>query len=163
MDDNVIRLNPDTIEDLKKRKLLREQQEAVELEPVGPGEIHIGYLEDSERTVFTEMASLHTELESKRKELTARTLEMFAAAVRGSETPQNINEHIDETIIFPSVEEAEEFYGLETRFQYLQALFNSSLRDRYGHRAVYGVRSNFSVVRVMYKHKLAHEIKHGTP
>lgn len=157
MDENVVRLDPTTIDELKRKKLLREKQESVELDPVGPGETMIGVLTDEERMVFTEMALLRAELEDRSKELTARALEMFAGAIRKSERQEQFEENLDTKIMFPTEEDAKEFFALETHFEYLKAVYNSSIRDRYGHHAVYGVRSNFTVVRTGYKYKLPGE------
>jgi hypothetical protein len=149
-----------TIIDLRQRKMLREQQANVELEPVGPGETIIGYLNDQERIIFCEMASLQTELNELQKEQTARSFEMVAAATRLSSKPQDTIKNLDDTILFPTMKEAEEYYALETRFQYLRALYMSNVRDRYkAHSAILGVRTGFAVVRVGYKHKIPEELK----
>jgi len=147
------KLDKGAIDDLRRKKLLRDHQENIHLDPVGPGEKHIGYLTDEERVVYTEMAVLRGELDDRVKELQARTLEMFAASIRKSGKPEDVQGNIDEKIIFPTDEEAEDFFSQETRFEYLRAIYNNSVRERYGHAAVYGVRSDFAVVRVGYKYK----------
>ena len=157
MDENVIRLDATTIEELKRKKLLRERQEAVELDPVGPGESMIGVLTEEERIVFSEMALLRGDIDGRQKELTARALEMFAAAMRKSDKPEQIEENIDTSMMFPTEEDAKEFFALETHFEYLKAIYNSSIRDRYGHHAIYGVRSGFNIVRIGYKYRLPGE------
>lgn len=149
-----------TIIDLKQRKMLREQQAAVELDPVGPGETIIGYLTDPERALYCEMATLQTELNELQKEQHARSFEMLAHATRLSDKPQDTIKNLDDTILFPTMEEAEEYYALETRFHYLRALYMSNVRDRYkAHSAILGARTGFSVVRVGYKHKIPDELK----
>ena len=147
------KLDKDAIEELRRKKLLRDHQENISLDPVGPGEKHIGYLTNEERVVYTEMAVLRGELDDRTKELQARTLEMFAASIRKSGKPEDVQGNIDEKIIFPTDEEAEDFFLQETRFEYLRAIYNNSIRERYGHAAFYGVRSDFAVVRVGYKYK----------
>ncbi|MET4190642.1 MULTISPECIES: hypothetical protein [unclassified Bradyrhizobium] len=150
-----------TIEELKQKKLLRDQQEAIELSPVAPGETMIGYLTDDERTIYTEMVTLDNELQESSKELQARAYEMVAASVRKSDKPMNINQNLDDSILFPNNEEAEEHFKIETKLTYLKAVFAMCLRDRYGHTGIYGVRSNFCVIRKGYRHKLPDELKNA--
>jgi len=163
--DNVVRLIPNTKElrneldmetifDLRRRAILRDQESHIELDPVGPGEVQCGNLTDEERIVFVEMAALSRELSDLEKELTARAFEMVASAVRKSNTPADLPANIDQSQMFPSRDEAESFFAHETRLQYLRAVFNSSIRERYGHGAIYGVRTGYTVVRVGYKYEL---------
>jgi hypothetical protein len=159
--ENVIQLNKDTIDELKRKKLLREQQESIELPPVGPGETVIGYLTDEERQLYTEMVTLDHELQESSRELQARSLEMVAASVRKSETPHHVAQNLDDTILFPSKEEAEGHYKIETTLNYLKAIYAMSLRERYGYTGIYGVRTNFCVVRTGYRHKLPDELKNA--
>jgi hypothetical protein len=155
------RLDADTIADLKKRRLLREQQEAVELQPVGHGETMIGVLTEEERILFTEMATLQDEINEAAKELHARSFEMIAHSVRKSETPADVLKNLDETVMFPTEEDAKQHFTVVSRYDYLRAIYMMSLRERYGHHANYGVRSGFSVVRTGYKYKLPDEFKNA--
>lgn len=146
--------------DFKSKKLISEQQGSIDLDPVGPGETVIGYLPDPERVIYCEMAMLKTELEELSKEQTARSLEMYAGAVRSSDKPQDLYKNLDDTILFPTMEEAEEYFQRDTRLKYLQALYWSSVRDRYkAHSAILGVRTGFAVVRIGYKHKIPDELR----
>jgi hypothetical protein len=157
--ENVVRLDQTMIEDLKKKRVLREREEAIELDPVGPGESMIGVLTEEERVVFTELYALTNDLDALSKELSARSLEMIADAMRKSDKMDQISHNMDLSKVFPTDDDAEEFFSLESRLEYLRAIYNTSLRDRYGHRAVYGVRSGFTVVRVAYKHKLPSDVR----
>lgn len=157
MDENVIKLDAELIEELRRKKLLRQQEQYIELDPVGPGESTIGVLTAEERQVFTEMALLRNDIDLRQKELSARALEMYANAIRKSDKVEQIDENIDTSVMFPTEEDAKEFFAIETHFEYLRAIYNSSIRDRYGHHAVYGVRANFTVVRIGYKYRLPGE------
>jgi hypothetical protein len=158
---NVVELNPETIVELRRKKLLREQQESIDLLPVGPGEVMIGYLSDEERQLYVEMVTLDHELQENSRELQARSLEMVAASVRKSETPHSIQKNLDDTILFPTKEEAEEHYKIETTLNYLKAIYAMSLRGRYGYTGIYGVRTGFCVVRTGYRHKLPDELRNA--
>jgi len=162
--DNVVRLHPEievktteldahAIEDLRKRAILRDVEHTIELEPFGPGDTQVGVLTDFERAVYVERAALWDELQELHKELTARAFEMLASAVRKSDRPDQIGENIDKTMLFPTKEDAEAYFSLETRFQHLTAVYNSSIRERYGHGGLYGVRTGFTVVRTGYKYE----------
>lgn len=153
------RLDEAALTQLKEKRLLREKQEAVELEYVGPGEVTIGVLTHEERVIYTEMCLVRAEIDIAYKELRARSHEMIAKAIRNADLPENVLRHLDETVLFPSEEDAKDHYAMETQYQYLRAVFDMSVRERYGHHAVYGIRSGFTVVRVGYKYKLPQELK----
>lgn len=159
MEATVVRLDAATIEDLKSKRILREREEAVELDPIGAGETQIGVLTDEERQVFCELYALSNELDVMSKELSARSLEMIADAMRKTDKMEQIHKQMDLTKVFPTDADAEEFFSLETRIEYLRAIYQSSIRERYGHRAIYGVRAGFTVVRVAFKHKLPSDVR----
>lgn len=161
MEAEVVKLDAALIEDLKRRRILRDQAKSVDLDPVGPNETPIGVLTTEEQELFCELFSLSNERIAFNKELTARSLEMVAKALR--DTPedkmQEIQQNFDLAMVFPTDDDAEEFFSLESRIAYIRALYDTSVRDRYGHRAVYGVRQGFTVVRIAYKHRLPDDVR----
>ncbi len=159
MDNVSANIDEAVIIDLRQRKLLREQAEHVELDSVMPGENIVGYLTTEERLVYCEIVTLGAEFNDLNREIRARSYEMIAAAVRHSDKPDDLHKNLDEAIMFPNLEEAEEFFSMETKLSHLRAIFQSSIRERYGHSGIYGVRNSFSVVRTGYKHKLLDELK----
>jgi len=147
-------LDQETLFDLRRRSILKSQETSMELDPLGPGETQCGVLTDEERIVFTEIAVITRELSDLEKELSARAFEMVANAIRKSDIPAQVQDNIDQSQMFPSKEDAENFFSHETRLQHLRAVFNSSIRERYEHGAIYGVRTGFVVVRTGYKYEL---------
>lgn len=153
-DEVVVRLDADKIAELRRKKLIRDQEESIELDPIDFGEIQIGILTPEERTLFMNSSMLLNEINSIERECTARLLEMTADSVRKSERLDQVKDNLDQSKMFPSKEEAEDYFRRWTNLEYIKAEFNMSLRERFGHVGVYGVRKDFVVVRVGYKFKL---------
>lgn len=154
--DNVL---PFSIEDMRKKNILRDDDQPVELAPVGPGEVMLGVLSPDEQAVYNEMSRLSVEIEDMSRELNARYLELTAAAIRQSADPSKLYNNLQRQWknLFPTKEEAEAFFLAQTQFEYVQSHFNYMVRSRLGYGAVYGVRSNYTVVRVNYKYELPPE------
>jgi hypothetical protein len=154
---SVFRLDKDKIEELRRSKMLRDSAELVELEPVNPGEEIVGDATAEEQAVFVESVLLFSDMNEFEKELTARAAELVAAAVRKSVTPQDIGRNIEDEKLFKDREEANEFFAMQSRFNYLKAIFTFSLCERFGHGATYGIRTGWKVVRSGYKYKTVEE------
>lgn len=151
-------LTAETIDSLRERKIIRDISQNIDLDPVNPGERIVGYLNNEERILFIEVASIDDELEELAREQHARSLEMFAKAVRNTATGKNPLRNMDGTILFPSEEAAEEYFGLMTNLEYLRAIYNNSIRSRYGHSKVLGVRQGFAVVAIRSKYEIPPEV-----
>jgi hypothetical protein len=162
-DDNIIAFNKETIEDLRTKKVLRETEETIDLSPVAIGEKVVGTLNDFERPLFVECVLLDAELRELSRELQARSHEQLADAVRRSADPSKLIDNLNKDILFPTAEDAEEYYSILTRVELLRALFNASLRERFGHSVILGVRLGFQVARVRLKYDTAANLKaaHG--
>ena len=154
VDENIATLTPDTIEELRRKHLLREAESNVELPSFSAGQEKIGILNDEERAIFCEIATLDAVLDDWQKEIIARTHEKLAVHVRKTDTPKEALEGFAKDMVFESDEEAEEYFGEVYRRDYLSALFWYNVRLRLG---VFGANlaicHGFAVARAGYKYK----------
>ena len=149
------KLTPEYIQNLKDQRLISEQEEQIELDPIQPGEQVIGTLTDEERTLYVEIAVLDSQIDETSKELAARSFEKAAAATRKSKSPQDLVAQMKDEVIFLDNNEAEQFFYEEQRYHYLKNMLYWSLRNRlkvWG--AVLGIRAGFAVVVAGYKYKV---------
>lgn len=153
--DNVVRLDEEMVADLKKKRLIREQVDAfqIELSAPQPGETTIGYLDANQQLLYAEIVTLAEELEQEGKEMMARSLEIVAAGIRTAKTDAQLVEQVNNQPMFPTDADAEAHFEQATRHQYLSALFTMELRTKYGHSGVYAIRTDYQVVRTGYRHK----------
>jgi len=153
---NVFEFTPETIEELRRKKLIRDSDGLIELEAVQLGEERVGELSDTERALFIEIVHLTSELSDMVRELTARSLDIYAESIRGTATPHDAHRRFLERgdHVFPSAEEAETYFAMQTRFEYVKAYFNYCLRERLGHSRIYGVRRGFVVITSGNKYTL---------
>lgn len=153
---NVFQFNPDSLDELRRRKLIRETEETIELEGIAMGETLVGELNDTERALYIEIASLHAGLNDLHRELVAKTLDIYATSVRETNTPLQAHEKFmkDHHKVFPSADDAEEYFAMQTKYEYLRAYYNFCIRERFGHGWTYGVRRGWQVVRTERKYEL---------
>ncbi len=154
-DDNIVTLSPDTIEDLKKRGLLRDAEEDIELPPFGPGMERVDTLNAEERMVFCDIVTSEAVLDDWIKEITARAHEKAAKHVRATNTPEQALEELSKDMIFESDDEAEEYYGEIYRKEVLSSMFWYNVRKRLSlFGANLAICHGFAVARGGYKYRV---------
>lgn len=149
------KLTPEYIANLRQQRLISEQEEQIELDPIQPGEQVIGTLTDEERALYIEIAILDAQISDTAKELAARSFEKAAALTRRAKTPADMIAQMKDDAIFTDNNEAEQFFYEEQRYTYLKSVLYWSMRNRlkvWG--AVLGIRAGFAVVIAGYKYKV---------
>lgn len=155
-DSSLVQLTPELIEDLRRRRILREQEQSIDLPNFGPNEERIGVLNDQERAIFVETAVIDATLWDWSKEITARSAEKIAKHIREKDTPQEVVEQMQQDIVFEDDAEAEQYYAEVYRKNYLDALLWYGIRERLGcFGANLAIRYGFSVARLGHKYKIA--------
>lgn len=156
VDANITQLTPETIEALRKRHILREAEADIELPPFGPGMERIGILNDEEKALFIEVTVLDSSLYEWMREITARTHEKIAGAVRSSDSPEAALDKLQKDMVFANDEEAEEYFEEIYRKDYLNSLLWFNVRSRLG---VYGANLSicygYAIARAGYKYKVS--------
>jgi hypothetical protein len=149
------KLTPEYIANLRQQRLISEQEEQLELDPIQPGEQAIGTLTDEERVLYVEIAILDDQISETAKELYARSFEKAAAATRAAKSPADMVASMKDDVVFKDNNEAEQFFYEQQRYDYLKSILYWSMRNRlkvWG--AVLGIRAGYTVVIAGHKYKV---------
>lgn len=150
----IVNLTPEVIKDMREKRVIRDMEAEIELPAFGPGDEKIGVLTEEERALYIEIMAIEADIDDHERELQARSLTQLGQHIREEKDRNEAVKKWTENMIFSDEAEAEVYFEMFYRKDYLNSMLWYNVRRRLG---VFGstmaVRYGFAIVQRGLKYK----------
>ena len=147
-------LSKERIAELKDTGLLKEDlisYEKMDLMEPSYGETTIGEMNDEERTIFNELHVSQRELDDMTRDIVGTRISEVGDVIRTSDRSKVLSDALKDKMPedqFDTDEEAEKYFSLEQKRNYLRMLFYFSIGERLSsHSHLLGIRTKGRIVQ----------------
>jgi hypothetical protein len=146
-------LTPERVDELKDKGLIQHDlmsYEDMDLMEPSYGEETIGNLTHEEHVIFNELHTSQRELDDKTRDIVGTRISQVGDVIRTSDRSQMLSDAVKDKVpedAFDTDEEAEEYFALEQKRNYLRMLFYFSIGERLkSHSHLLGIRTKGRIV-----------------